>query len=472
MKLQWVMLIFKEKKYKKKNMSSSSSSYSQYENQLMQVEGLYLQKMARNSLSDTSECTGVDLHECTMSCHMNSLDPQQSFQYRGIIYLATGYVFVCRRTTKIHMCSADHCTYAQLSQEGLVCTLTGLFLAQEMSLARSRLDPDIRVVGKEIYNASVARLPVDMSITPTSTTSTDMASELYKLANNHVEDVHHVLGRYHGDVKFIKQKVVQRKEWREHAGRAYDKQLLNETYVEILETDACTATQKWYLQQCERARKCKERGLPFTRKSMWDSWSALVESKYKSIYVGDVCEMNRLYRGYFINCILNIWEKFISMPEVAAREVQFSDCCTAILRALHEGFPVVVYMVEGVDRPFHNYSQMTDRQRLTAKKVSVQIIDAHTTSIFLAPPEIARGFQHAQNKKKRLRPEVQATKGFFITGKILPTRRERQTHNKLRNLQMTSIIPQKMKWHIVVNEMVEHVKTLAELMSYRLKDNK
>ncbi len=447
-------------------------THSYNEDQLMRLEGLHLQRMTRNSLTDTSECTGVDLHECTMSCAMNSLNPRQGFQYGGDTYMATGFVFVCRRTTKIHMCGVDHCTYAQLSQEGLVCTLTGLFLAQELSLARTRMDPDVRVAGKETYNASRARVPVDAPLSGSSLVSTDLTSELYKLANDNYEDVHHVLARYHGDAKFIKSKIVQRKEWREYANKTYDKQLLNETYVSILESDAQASTQKWYMQQCERARKCKERGVPFTRKSMWDSWSALVEPKYKSVYVGDVCEKNRMYRNYFINCILNIWEKFISMPEVAAREINFNDCCTAILRELHKGFPVVVYMVDGIDRPFQNYSQMTDRQREVAKKVSVQIIDAHKTSIFLAPPEIARCFQHAQNKKKRQRPEIQATKGFFITGKVLGTRRVRQTHNKLRNLQMTSIIPQQMKWHIVVNEMVENVKTLAELASYRLKDNR
>ena len=447
------------------------ASHSEDEGRLMVIEGLYLQKMTKNSLSDTSECTGVDLHECTLSCRMTSLDPRQYFKYEGRTYMATGYVFVCQRTTKIHLCGADYCTYARLSQEGLVCTLTGMFLAQELSLARTRFDKDIRVAGNEVYNASAARRHVDAPVT--SVMSTGLMSELYKLANNITEDVHHVLERYHGDIKFIKQKIVQRKEWREYANKAYDKQMLNETYVEILETDAYNATQKWYAQMCERAKKCKERGIPFTRRSIWDSWSAIVEPKYKSVYVGDVCEKNRLYRDYYINCMLNIWEKFVSMPEVAAREINFSDCCIAILRSLHEGFPVVVYMVDGIDKPFQNYSQMTDRQQELAKKVSVQIIDAHTSSMFLTPPEIARGFQHAQNKKKRQRPEVQAAKGFFITGKILHTRRVRQTRNKLRSTsQMTNIIPPNMKWHIIVSIMVENVKTLKELTEYRLKVNK
>ena len=448
------------------------SASVRYEAHVMNLEGLFLQKTTHKLLEDKSECKGVDLHKCTRSCHLRSLDPRQPFSYHGDTYAATGFVFVCQRTTKIHMCGADYCEYATLMEDGVVCTLTGLFLAQELSLARTRFDPDVRVAGREVYNASMARMPVD-AILPSALETQSLTERLYKLAGNNTSDVHHIIARHRGDLlrdfEDVKKKVVMRYEWRTHAMHAYARQVLNEDYVQILETTSEKATSKWYAQQEARAMKCKERGVSFTCKSMMDAWADNVEDEYKSVYIGDVCEQNTTYRDYYIECMLNIWEKFQSMPEVAERNISFSDCCTAILRSLELGFEAVVYVVDGIDRPFQNFAQMTNSQQAAAKKVTVHIIDAHKGSIFLVPPEIARGVQHAQNKKKRSRTDAPTTKGNFITGKTLSTRRVRLTHNKLRSTsQMTSIIPQFMKWHIIVNTVVENVKTLDELNEYRL----
>lgn len=473
--------------------ATSSSSVVDAEKQAMRIEGEYLQMTVTVSATDNSEHTGADLHKCTPNCIMQNLRPQQRFIFKQKEYMATGYVFICQRTTKLHMCSEVYCEYAQLCREGLVCTLTGLFLAHEVSLARTRFDADVRMVGGYTYTASKYQAAPDNTVDESNEVAvegefatalqrrldyeqacvmtTSNMDTLYRLANNNVGDVNHVLD-LHGGKTFdeLRRKVIERKDWREYASRAWEKQTMNPDYIASLTHDALAAHDQWYTLCWAYALRCKESGEYCSRKYMHDLWTSNVLPSYKDLYVGDVCTLNKQNREYFIECMLNIWEKFMSMPQVAAMETKFSDCCIAILRAMSEGFNVIVYIAEGVAKPFQKLTDMTHDQQKTAKKVCVQIINAHKR-LYLAPPATARALQHAINKSKRTRPEVLATKGNFIAGKMLPTRRTHMTQNKLRsNAQMTSIIPQDMKLHSIIGIIVDNVASLEELRSYSMSE--
>lgn len=92
-------------------------------------------------------------HICSKACGpFRSLNTKQKFIFRDKRYEATGYVFMCPLSGRIHLCGLHKCLNAvtQASCSTIVCELTGLDLGVGITLARTRQDRDVFLIGNDI----------------------------------------------------------------------------------------------------------------------------------------------------------------------------------------------------------------------------------------------------------------------------------------------------------------------------------
>lgn len=97
-------------------------------------------------------------HVCSNYCGpFKSLNTKQNFIFREKKYKATGYVFMCPVSGRIHLCGLHKCLnpVTQTSCSTITCALTGLDLGVGITLARTRKDRDVFLVGNEVVTRYV-----------------------------------------------------------------------------------------------------------------------------------------------------------------------------------------------------------------------------------------------------------------------------------------------------------------------------
>lgn len=118
------------------------------------------QRQSTNNLIITEDrlLRAVRFHICSKACGpFKSLRTGERFLYQEKYWKASGYVFICPGSGKIHLCGINACTHAITSTtcSVIVCNLTGLDLGVGQTLARSRLDRDVFIIGNDIVTTYV-----------------------------------------------------------------------------------------------------------------------------------------------------------------------------------------------------------------------------------------------------------------------------------------------------------------------------
>jgi hypothetical protein len=402
-------------------------------------------------------------------------------------------VFVCKHTTTIHPCGIDHCKEKVELDDGQYCSLRGAFLAQAMSLARSGKDIDIRVCGDSSYKHGNYSFDVSDTLShvededevyddedehvaedvedPENKVVADV-SYFYNLFRSNVRDVDYVLWAYpHASVDVMKLKIADRREWRKHAEHAWAVCAHDEAYVRVLEANAMEATRKWLEAVRQYVQRCANKGLRVDHYHVVRMWMRDVKNKYEGIYFGgDVVAMNNANKVYFIESMLNIWERFTSVPAVVKGDIRFSDCCTAILAALRDGMRISVRMIDGDEKPYPASKVLTRRQLRKSRLVEVWIINKHS-DLHLVTSSVVREVQNDVNQRKRSQRDTTMLVGDWYTGKRLPGHKKQKTFNESRsNTLKSSRIPPLKCLHETITEVLRYGKTLDELYSFCLDD--
>ena len=112
------------------------------------VDSEYKKKTGRNFAMDTE--TMARNHVCTPSCayYFKNLSPNAFFRYNGNAWRATGDVYVCATSKRVHLCGLS-CTMARIigSASSLVCPLTCQEVARGECYARTRTDTHVFRIG-------------------------------------------------------------------------------------------------------------------------------------------------------------------------------------------------------------------------------------------------------------------------------------------------------------------------------------
>lgn len=432
----------------------------------------------------------ADRHECSPVCVFINLRAGEKFEYRGRSYIATGCVYVCKQLAKSHVCG-DFCSDFEVMPrgEGCFCRVRGVHLYHEFSLARSRLDRDVRVVGPVSYvshafydfeeaaeeqqHKDYADESDEDDASLAGTTEEEDAEQTYnepvyemllKRANNNDVDVQRVRERFPRMTtaelcEQIDQRVARRHcaeaVWRVHA--------ISTKYREIQHKKAEEDTAVWEKDSIEYINKCKSMGEPADLLHIMRLWLVYVRNSYRGVYVGgDIEETNRKNSVYYIECMLRLWEKYDNLPIIRDRRVTFSQCCTALLKSLQEGLTITVWFV-GTDPKPRRSGSLTELERSRSSKTSIEMIRAHS-DLKLVPREVIRA---VNNKEKGASTGIKTGRCRFISGKLAFTNRQRadQTKKRQKDAYSHDIPPQKHLCNIM-DEIVNQSKDIDELMSY------
>lgn len=428
----------------------------------------------------------ADRHYCGIACVFINLRPGESFCYRGQDWNATGCVYVCKAVAKSHAC-ADYCNdYEVMSRgEGAVCRIRGVHLYREFSLARSRLDPDIRVVGPLSFTTHAFYEQADEGeeVKPQQDYGDDEDEKktkegdeeepwgcgatafetLLKRANNNEADVHRVIERFPRlSTAELYEQIDKRVECRRCAEAVWRVHAMSSRYREIQHRKAEADTLMWEKYSVDYITKCINTGVEPDLLHIIRLWMIYVRNSYQGIYVGgDIEETNRRNSLYYIECMLRMWEKYESLPIVRERRVTFSLCCTALLKSLQEGLTIPVWFVEGDPKPRRSGS-MTKTERDRASMKSVQMVRAHP-DLKLVPPDVIR----AANSKNKAATIIKSGRCRLISGKLAFPNRQRNdlAKKRTRDIYSQCIPPQKYLCNIM-DDIVNQSKNLDELLSY------
>ncbi len=433
----------------------------------------------------------ADRHECTPACIFINLRVGEKFEYRGRSYNATGCVYVCRQLAKSHVCG-DFCSDFEVMPrgEGCYCRVRGVHLYREFSLARSRLDRDVRVVGPVSYvshafydfeeaaedtqqQKDYADDSDDDKTTQTETVEDEEADQTYhepvyetllKRANNNDVDVRRVIERFpRMTTAELCEQIDQRVARRACAEAVWKVHAISAKYREIQHKKAEADTMVWMKDSKEYIDKCRSMGEEPDLLHIMRLWLIYVRNSYRGVYVGgDIEETNRKNSVYYIECMLRLWEKYDNLPIVRERRVTFSQCCTALLKSLQEGLTITVWFV-GTDPKPRRSGSLTELARSRSTMTSVQMIRAHP-DLKLVPREVIRV---VNNKEKSVSTAAKTGRCRFISGKLAFTNRQRtdQTKKRQKDAYSHDIPPQKHLCNIM-DEIVNKSKDIDELMSY------
>lgn len=473
-------------------MAASSTSW-----RVLDAEANYLRDVAiamkvtdksRRACAVLEMAMVADRHRCDAACSFINLRPGQTFESRGTQWQATGSVYVCKRTAKPHTCD-DYCNDSEIMSrgEGLVCRVRGVQLCQEYSLARSRLDPDIRVVGTlsyvphAFYDAGddEPRQQEDYGEEGKADEQDDKDSNedaqswscgetvfemLLKRANNVEADVVRVLERFpRMSALDLCAQIDQRVEWRRYAESVWQMHALSEKYREMQHRKAEADTEVWIKESCDYIAKCDSSGMVPDMMHVLRLWMIYVHNSYQGVYVGgDIEETNQRNKVYFIECMLRIWEQYTELPIVSEHRVTFPQCCMALLKSLQEGLSIEIWLVGDNPKPRRG-SSLTDAEKLRASMIRVEMIRAHP-ELKLVPLEVVRAanIKDKNNAAARRMPRVST-----VSGKVAFPNRQRGdvTKKRSRDVFLRSI-PQQKNLCNIMDDVITQSKTVEELRRY------
>ena len=433
----------------------------------------------------------ADRHECSPACIFINLRVGEKFEYRGRTYTASGSVYVCRQLAKSHVCG-DFCSDFEVMPrgEGCFCRVRGVHLYREFSLARSRLDRDVRVVGpvsyvshafydfEEVAEEQQQQKDYAEDSEEDATPAPETAEEeevdsnypepvyemLLKRARNNDVDVRRVRERFpRMSTAELCEQIDQRVARRYCAEAVWKVHAISAAYREVQHKKAEAETNSWYKDSKEYIEKCISVGEEPDLLHIIRLWTIYVRNSYRGVYVGgNIEETNRKNSVYYIECMLRLWEKYDNLPIIREKRVNFSQCCTALLKSLQQGLTITVWFVGSNPKPRRSGS-LTETERARSTKTSVQMIRAHD-DLKLVPREVIRV---VNNKEKSTTGGTKTGRCRFISGKLAFTNRQRtdQTKKRQKDAYSHDIPPQKHLCNIM-DEIVNQSKDIDELMTY------
>ncbi len=491
-----------------------------YESEYLRSKVLFDPKIRRLMQSESEIKLASRRHECSNgTCILESLNPGESFfGVDGHRYNASGEVYVCQQYCKIHICGRS-CDYAKYDAQGLVCTLTGVFITGGVSLARSGLDPNILMFGTNVVGETFDPEDEDargdgltehqhermigsqfaMMTTTEGIDSYDFLDEgdhvhhlisdvqyqeneisskeeerLLNYAKNNEQDVSRILSLYTGaSESILKSKIEERVSRRKRIKEIWNTLVASKRHVEGVRLRAEKAHKHFLKAWHDYYAACYKQKICPSRTQVLFLFIKILDPIYKNYYCGDdIDKLNRKERVLFTECILRLWEKYEQLPLVKSGRVKFEQCCSAILRSLSTGLEENVYVVKGNPKPRY-WGDLTTEEKRTAKEYLIIFIDKHEDFILAEPQEVrdyhpSLKLSATSSSSPRPRRKDTGMSNFVSSKRGLGTR-QRGSGNRRNAVRLQVMPPLKILKSLIV-EAIEISNSIEELATFRLTD--
>lgn len=398
-------------------------------------------------------------HQCTSMCNMKSFNKGMLYSTKlSERWIASGIVLCCNETGKIHLCGVDNCLYAKRMPkgEGLVCTITGRFLAKEYSLGNTRFEEDVRIVG----NLSFKQFPTSDEGS-NAWKSKSIPDQLCRACKSR-PDALYILSTMQGsDFKEMKKAAVDRFNRRRHAESVWHVKIMSEIYEKQLKEQIRQAETQWKKHVLTYYNNCAKKRIKADRWRIEQLFLEYALPAYKGLYYGidDIKKVNNQRKTYYVECMLRIWEKLSTLNYAKSNAIKFSDCAVAILNALSTGLQVTVYIKNSCKKP-QRASSLTKKELENATSRQVIFINKHNCLI-LAPTNTIRR-NNPPKSTKRIRHINNMTNGRRAHGCKNISKTTRKQRSIAQRIPSDKVLKQ------LYSALITTSTTIEDLYSYSL----
>ena len=491
-------------------------------NTILQQDERYRDPSKRQALMAASR-----FHFCNASCVWENLDSNIVFAWKGMQYLTTGMVFVCKKSLNVHACGIGRCfdTMATPDGEGCVCRITGLWLAQEISTANEWYDEDTRWVGdisfvkntqhhiesklakaselsglnlqdeqtgedddpdgflanslsffketnsKMLQDTTLALIEKKTTQVPSGKIKSKPGETFDELlliqARGNDHDIHRVMQRFpNATERELLLRVQERAKRREAANEAWNNLTVSSKYIIEAEKESKAASEKWYQLTTKYVKECCDKRIQWDPFRMLFLWLRYAAPSIKNTTHGENIEkINNRYKNYYIECMLRIWELVEDVEVVRLQNILFKDCTTAILTKLSQGFTQTVYLLPGDPKPYLKDSFSRAKFHL-ATPVVVEFIPAHPQLVLASTSEVRKQIPGCSSSPNAARHQVMTS---FVDGRKGSGCRSKTTTTR-RTRQLTGFIPSVKSVHNIYLNIIKNAKSMDDLNARKFVD--
>lgn len=349
-------------------------------------------------------------HLCSGGCRFAHVPVNEAYQYNGKSYRATGEVFVCQVSGRPHLCG-EHCNVKVLvrnADDCMTCPYTGFVLTElkQYTLANSRLEKDVRVVGNLLYEPN--------PWTEDSLAEKDkrnLRERLMEVTDNTVDlnRTCELFGERFGEISFevIKGYLVGRVKNRETASEVYDTEVLSEAHEKKQNRVIMGAHRNFIYHVDEYLSKCVEEGRQGDFLVLLKLFMQLEYPVYKGIHYGaDPSTVKKRLKSQVIDMILYMWDKVCVLDSVTRHSVQFRAYALGMLTIMSgsaDDYPegMVVYLkIDDNGKPFRVGEERLEQVDLSKFSVVRVEFIPRIASLVLAKGTIVQQQKKSQARKR------------------------------------------------------------------------
>jgi hypothetical protein len=461
-------------------------------------------------------------HSCSSQCSFTSMRKGLAFYYKQRKYIAVGDVYICKKSSRIHLC-LDHCKHQVLCRrgEGVACSLTGNYLGQEFSLATERFGTDQRIAGDFSYDFFG-------SITaPSEFNSSKENISIYDLLLRDcgsMYDVKYVLDKYNHlkpeninynynsktimDTQYfktMKAACVSRISWKKIATQRYDELVMSKEYYQEQNKIIDKAHQTFMTELMKHFDQLAKEGKPFSlEKAVMIFLQTEFPAYYGVNFTKDIDQAIQDMRETIVECMVRMWEKVSTLELVKKNNIQFKDCVVGMLHTLGEETKLVNSSSSSI-KSLHNnrngYINSRESRSISLNQIdneddsggltSELFVDEHNKPLRIS--SIPKDYDQTKGYRVRITfiPKIKGLKlaPTKLVKKKHPTKKRRKSKSnlfnsyslfnnqrgsgckaKMSNTRMAKMTPQIMpslkKLNLILNAAIQDSKTIQDLETY------
>lgn len=460
-------------------------------------------------------------HKCTLTC-WKRLQEENVFARQGVKYKATGMVFVCQESLRVHVCGVGRCLNYKImpNGEGATCELTGLWLDSEYSANTNWYEPDVRCVGHHTFVHNTQHI-VEAKLDKISELSGLGASTLASaededadgfMANTRdffkqAESVHMYAS---GFTQSKPPKVVPRNATKKYKNKSFDDAIMSmgteqdrqrvmarhqgaseleilrqielamkrkeviqsvwmthtvsDLYIDEAIRVGKEASDKW-LQMCSNyVKEYQDKGVMWNKHKLMFLWLRYVAPHMKNVPMGRaIVEANNKYKDYYVECMLRIWDMFQDVTVVKNGLVTFSSCAPSLLTKLSQGLVQTVYFLPGNPKPYIK-DTFNEHHLTEASRVDIEFIPKHSCLVLASTSEVRKLSPLISTQKKVGQHSKSAA------GNRLMESRKVGGHSKCRRTRKPAgIMPSTKYLNKIYFCIIESAESLDDLNKYVFK---
>lgn len=418
-------------------------------------------------------------HYCTGGCRFINIPQGDCFQHERRTYKATGEVYVCQTSGRIHLCG-ERCNVKALisdADECMTCPLTHKSLRdiRQYTLANNRLERDVRVVGEMIYEP---RPWTDDPIVDTTREDCLSLRDRLLAVGGSMRDVTRtceLFGERHKEIDFeiIKDYFLERVKNRAIAERVFETEVLSDEHEKKQKQLILDAHRNFINHANEYLSGCLQKGHQGNLLVLLRLFMQLEFPVYNGVYYGaDPSTIKRKLKSQVVDIILYMWEKVCTLNSVHHHNIQFRMYALGMLTIMSgsaDDYPdgMVVYLkIDDEGKPYRVVEERLEDVDLSRFSVVRVEFIPRIPSLVLAKGTIVQQQKKSQTRKRSAVAAFSSSNSLF-GGEVNSACRRGTKNNKVSTRDRANgRMPALKIMPLIYNDIIANATSIGDLDKY------